>query len=212
MTKKIIYYCILLGLLTVAVGLGVYNLVAATSYKNNELIFKVNNEDAFFEATGNYYYGDVADPTSVYAGAHYYQDDFYNGGGPSCPVWNIGTSEFIPDEVETLKYVVTIKNCNIERALKFDLKGVATHPEGHFVTKISYKNGSADDQVVFSNVSGNQVNMNIYDSTKNYVNVTNHQIASGETLQITIVLELITNVRGFTMDNNISFELSTVVA
>lgn len=222
MNKKIIYYSILLGLLVVAVGFGLYNLIIGTSYKNNELSFKVNNEDAFFQAWGDYYCGSTDTPTSTYVGAKYSQEDYYQGNIPTFSVWSLGTSEFIIDnnnpenDVTELKYVVTIKNLNMEKSLNIDVKGVAVHPNAHFITSIHYKS-SAFDGIIFSNDTDSPVNKDLYynldkttDSDDRYVNIVNHQIGSGDTLEITISLQLNTKTKEFTLDNNISFEMTTV--
>lgn len=216
MKKKIIYYSILLALLTVAVGFGMYNIVASTNYKNNRVSFKVNNDDAFFQASGTYYYGAVDEPTSTYVGAKYSQEDYYNGVTPEFATWDLGTSEFVYDStnsknnVTVLKYIVTIKNINTERILKVDMKGVAVHSDAHFITTISCKLGSNQDQLVFCNDPDSSANLNIYNSNNDYVDITNKQIASGETVQFTISFELNTKTKQFTLDNNVSFELSTI--
>ena len=41
-------------------------LIIGTTYRNNEVSFKVNNEDAYFQAWGDYYYGNTDTPTSTY--------------------------------------------------------------------------------------------------------------------------------------------------
>lgn len=223
MNKRIIYYSILLGLLTIVAGFGLYSLISATSYKNNDISFKVNNEDAFFQASGDYYYGATDTPTSTYEGAKYSQEDYYQGIVPSFSIWSLGTSEFIVDasnpenDVTELKYVVKIKNLNMENSLNIDVKGVAVHPSSHFITSIHYKTSTVDG-IIFSNDEDNPVNKDLYyNLDKNspdddrYVNVVNQELASGDTLEITINLILNTKTKQFTFDNNITFEISTIV-
>lgn len=223
MSKKIIYYSILLGVLAILTGFGIYNLISATTYKNNEVTFQVNNDDAFFEAHGNYYYGQTNEPTSTYVGAKYSQDDYYLGNIPTFSVWSLGTSEFVIDsanpenDVTELKYVITITNLNLEKELNIDIKGIAVHPNNHFITTVHYKD-SINDKLMFSSddsVVGN--NKDLYynldkttDADDRYVNILNYKIASLDTLEITITLELNTKTKEFTLDNNITFEMKAV--
>ena len=222
MNKKIIYYSILLGVLVIAAGLGLYNLIIGTTYRNNEVSFKVNNEDAYFQAWGDYYYGNTDTPTSTYEGAKYSQEDFYQGTVPSFSVWSLGTSEFVIDNVNAendvteLKYVVSIKNLNMEKALNIDVKGIAVHPNNHFITTVHYKS-TAFDGIIFSNDEDSPVNKDLYynldkttDADDRYVNIVNQQLAIGDTLQITISLTLNTKTKGFTLDNNIAFEMTAI--
>ena len=222
MNKKIIYYSILLGVLVIAAGLGLYNLIIGTTYRNNEVSFKVNNEDAYFQAWGDYYYGNTDTPTSTYEGAKYSQEDFYQGTVPSFSVWSLGTSEFVIDnanaenDVTELKYVVSIKNLNMEKALNIDVKGIAVHPNNHFITTVHYKS-TAFDGIIFSNDEDSPVNKDLYynldkttDADDRYVNIVNQQLAIGDTLQITISLTLNTKTKGFTLDNNIAFEMTAI--
>ena len=222
MNKKIIYYSILLGVLVIAAGLGLYNLIIGTTYRNNEVSFKVNNDDAYFQAWGDYYYGNTDTPTSTYEGAIYSQEDFYQGTVPSFSVWSLGTSEFVIDnanaenDVTELKYVVSIKNLNMEKALNIDVKGIAVHPNNHFITTVHYKR-TAFDGIIFSNDEDSPVNKDLYynldkttDADDRYVNIVNQQLAIGDTLQITISLTLNTKTKGFTLDNNIAFEMTAI--
>lgn len=223
MNKKILYYSILLGLLVITAGFGVYTLISSTTYKNNEVSFKVNTQDAYFEASGDYYYGITDEPTSTYVGAKYSQEDYYQGVVPSFSVWSLGTSEFVIDsanpenDVTELKYVITITNLNLEKELNIDIKGIAVHPNNHFITTVHYKD-SINDKLMFSSddsVVGN--NKDLYynldkttDADDRYVNIINHKIASLDTLEITITLELNTKTKEFTLDNNIIFEMKAV--
>lgn len=225
MNKKMIYYGVLLGLLVIVAGFGVYNIVSGVKYNNNELSFKVNNDEAYFQASGDYYYGDTDTPTSTYVGAKYSQEDYYQAIVPNFSVWSLGTSEFkIDDEnpegnVTTLKYVISIKNLNTEKSLSIDTKNVAVHPYAHFITTIHYESNSFNG-VIFSNDPDNSVNKDLYynldktsDLDDKYVNITNQTLASGDTLKITITLTLNTKtkeIRDF--ENNISFELSAIDA
>lgn len=225
MNKKMIYYGILLGLLAIVAGFGLYNIVSSVNYKNNELTFKVNNEEAYFQASGDYYYGDTDVPTSTYVGAKYSQDDYYQGVVPSFSVWSLGTSEFKIDDanpdnnVTTLKYVISIKNLNTEKSLNINTKNVAVHPYAHFITTIHYESTSFNG-VIFSNDPDNSVNKVLYynldktsDADDKYVSIPNQALVSGDTLKITITLTLNTKtkeIRDF--DNNITFELSAIDA
>ena len=223
MNKKIIYYSILLCLLAITVGLGLYNLFSPTSYKNNEVSFKVNTQDAYFQAWGDYY-GITDEPTSTYVGAKYTQEDFYQGVVPSFSVWSLGTSEFVIDEVNPenevteLKYIISIKNLNLDKSLNIDVKGVAVHPNNHFITSIHYKSSSIDEEVFSTDPNSHgYLYKDVYynldkttDSDDRYVNIVNQQLVSGDTLEITICLTLNTKTKEFTLDNNITFEMSAV--
>lgn len=218
MKRKIIIYSVLLGLLLIMAGVGVFDLVIKTKYKNNEITFRVQNEDAFFVANASYYYGDVTEATKTF-NLSYSQDDYYNGKVCQGGTWNIGNSQFVYDEnnsqnnITLLKYVFSIKNINDEKKLNVKLSNVAANINNYFTTTINYKNGT-NDRVMFSNNPNNEVNKSLYynEATPNKVDIsTNEYVEMGQTLEITITLELIKVAESFNISNNFSLELASVL-
>ena len=223
MKKRIILYSILLGILTVTFGLGIYGLISATRYKNNNVSFVVNNNQAYFSSIGQYYCGENAIlsgvPNSSYE-ARYTQADYYNGANGTVDAWQIGASEFIYSDIEpetnvsTLKYVIKIKNENSERNLSVKLNGVAVNQYNYFITNIKYQNGDNSETTVFSNDPENLVNYNLYFNptiSPNKVDIPTEEVVQrGDTLTVTITLTLNTKTKAFNLENNFGFVLDSV--
>lgn len=219
MKKRIIIYSVLVCILTSLICFGLFDLILKTRYKNNEITFRVNNDDAFFVASGEYYYGDTSEPTKTYS-AQYIQEEYYSGKQVTISPWNIGESKFVNDDdnpnnnVKTLTYVINIKNANSERNLAINLLSVAAHKTPYFYTEISYKNADNDEITKFSNNPDNLVLNDLYynpvtNPTK--VNITEKEVVgSNKSLQITIKLTLNTRTKSFTVDNNFILELESI--
>lgn len=219
MKRRIIIYSIFLGLLTVLTGFGIFNLIINTTYKNNDVVFKVNNKDAFFEAVGDYYEGDSTDSKSHYAD-QYLQEEYYKGKESTVSSWVIGDSVFDnsnADEskrVEKLTYVIKITNRNSEKNLNITLTGVAVHSQNYFYTEIQYKNGTNEQRMVFSNNPDTlALNDNYYNPTidPSKVNIKDGEVlASEQTLEITITITLKTRSIKFEAENNFALALEAV--
>ena len=221
MKSRIIIYSVLLGLLTALTGVGLFNLVVNTRYKNNEVSFKVNNDQTFFEVAGNYYYGEITEPTKTY-NAKYIQEDFYNGIDATIEPWDIGASQFIRDDEhpendkDILTYIINITNKNSERNLNVKLNNVAVHKDAYFITEISYVNDGINKGLMFTNDSQKSDDdgyLNSYNPAvnPNLVSISSDEIvAFNKTLQIKITLKLNTRTKAFTVDNNFSIELESV--
>ena len=219
MKRKIIIYSVLLGLLLIMTGVGIFDLVIKTKYKNNEITFRVQNDDVFFVANASYYYGDVSEATKTF-NLSYSQGDYYKGKVCQGGTWNIGNSQFVYDDnnpqnnITLLKYVFSIKNINDEKKLNVKLSNVAANKNNYFITTISYKNGT-NDRVMFSNNPNNEVNKKLYynEFTTPYkVDIsTNEYVKKEQTLEITITLELIKVAESFNVSNNFSLELASVL-
>lgn len=220
MKNKIIIYSVLLVVLTVLTGFGIFNLILKTHYKNNEVSFKINDVDAYFQAVGNYYYGDVSEPTKTFE-AEYLEEKYYEGSGTVIKVWDIGESKFINDDehpennVMLLKYEVTITNCNVEKNLNIKLSDVAVHRDNYFTTEIYYEKDEISN-LIFSNVPDNEKNMDIYYNpvvNPNKASITTNEVVGiGKSLKVTILLKLTQRTKPIDppMDNNFYFTLETV--
>lgn len=214
MKKRIVIYSVFLGVLAIMTILGLVNLVLDTKYTNNDVTFTVKNEEAYFVASGQYYYGDVSEPTKTYS-AQYTQEDLYKGEEITIEEWNIGNSAFVNDDqnpennVKTLKYVITITNRNDERNLSIKLNNVAVHKDGYFTTEIKY-----NDEQVYYNAETNYVNKNnMFDDATNNTLVSAKEgkvIGVNDSLKITIVMNLITRSKPISAVNNFNFELKSV--
>lgn len=214
MKKRIVIYSVFLGVLTIMTILGLVNLVLGTKYTNNDVTFTVKNEEAYFIASGQYYYGDVLDPTKTFS-AQYTQEDLYKGEERPSVEWDIGNSTFVNDDqnpensIKTLKYVITIINRNDERNLSIKLNNVAVHKDGYFTTEIKY-----NDEQVYCNAETNYINRNnMFDDTTNNTLVSAKEgkvIGVNGSLKITIVINLVTRSKPISAVNNFNFELSSV--
>lgn len=221
MKRRIIIYSVLLGFLTVLTGVGLFNLVVNTRYRNNEVSFKVNNDQAFFEVVANYYYGETAEPANSY-NAKYLQEDFYNGEEATVNAWEIGPSVFVKDDehpennIELLTYTINITNRNAERNLNVKVNNVAVQKDAYFITEIFYKNDENDEKLMFTNdveKSSEDGYLQFYNPAvnPNLVSITqNEVVGSNKTLQIKITLKLNTRTKAFTVDNNFSIELESI--
>lgn len=212
MRRRIVIYSIFLALLTALTGLGVYNLIRSTVYKNNEVSFVVNNQEAYFIADGSYYYGKDAEASYPYH-ARYLQEDYYQGQSASVGTWTIGTSQFKVDEITELKYVINISNKNDKRNLKVNLSKVAMHKGVNFITEIKYQIADQAEEIVFSNKEGQQVNYSYYNESSSPDSVTvgdDAVLGIGKSMQITITLTLNTKTKGFTINNNFAITLESV--
>lgn len=214
MKKRIVIYSVFLVVLTIMTILGLINLVLDTKYTNNDITFTVNNEEAYFVASGQYYYGDVSEPTKTYS-AQYTQEDLYKGEQITIEEWDIGNSAFVNDDqnpennIKTLKYVITITNRNDERNLSIKLNNVAVHKDGYFTTEIKF-----NDEQVYCNAETNYINQNnMFDDTTNSSLVSAKEgkvIGVNGSLKITIVMNLITRSKPISAVNNFNFELTSV--
>lgn len=214
MKKRIVIYSVFLGVLTIMTILGLVNLILETKYTNNDITFTVNNKEAYFVASGQYYYGNVSEPTKTYS-AQYTQEDLYKGEQITIEEWNIGESVFVPeatneeDVIKTLKYVITITNRNDERNLSIKLNNVAVHKDGYFTTEIKF-----NDEQVYYNAETNYINKNnMFDDSTNTSLVSAKEgkvIGVNGSLKITIVMNLITRSKPINAVNNFNFELTSV--
>ena len=225
MKQRIIIYSILLGLLTIITGFGLFNLVVNTHYTNNEVSFKVKNEEAYFEATGKYFYGDTTEPSLPVYNAKYLQEYLYQGVDATIPTWEIGNSEFVNDDAhpennkKVITYVIEIYNRNEERNLNIKLNNVAIQKDAYFITDISYKNFGSEAEAdeprkIFSNNPEAPTNKDLYyrpTENPNAVSITANEVVEyNQKLQITITLTLNTRTKAFTVDNNFSIVLESV--
>lgn len=218
MRRRIVIYSIFLALLTALTGFGFYNLVRSTVYKNNEVQFVVNNEEAYFIADASYYYGEGATASNLYH-ASYLQEDYYRGESSNIAKWNIGTSEFVINDTDAsqsiteLKYVINIANKNEKRNLKVNLSKVAMHKDVSFITEIKYAIGDNAEEVVFSNEPSNRVHYEYYNETASPTTVSigdDAVLGIGKSMQITITLSLNTKTKAFTFSNNFVITLDSI--
>ena len=64
--RKIIIYSIVLLLLLSCIGLGTFSLLMGEKFTNNNIVFEVNDEEAYCQISGEYFYNNVVDADKAY--------------------------------------------------------------------------------------------------------------------------------------------------
>ncbi|MBE7082756.1 MAG: hypothetical protein E7378_03685 [Clostridiales bacterium] len=214
---------IILAVLLVFLGtLGTVQLVKDWKYKNNDVSFIVNDQDAYFSAVGNYYYGQEAINSKTpsieeykveYTQEHYYAKEEFQVGN-----WAIGDTKFVLDEIDIFMIELNITNLNLEYAMVAKAKDIAYQNnttageiDPFFITKVDYKNGSSAQKTVFCNDPENKVNLHYYNASAalKTVSINEEVIAPGETLTMIFTYKLNTRTDKFEFAaNNIKIELT----
>jgi len=185
-------------------------------FKNNDVIFQINNSQAYFAVEGHFFYGEndykIGKAYSTYSDS-YTVDDYYSDKRKEFQPWNIGKTEFIIDDyhpennIKKLYYNIKVDSLNPVNDLYIKLSGIAFNPAGDFTTEIIYHVDGQQPEVVFNNDPQNSVNTNKY-AYENTVNIYDElKLAPNDSANIMIVYTLVNKVNPINARNNILFEI-----
>lgn len=240
MTRKIVTNSALGVVFAGLAVAGVLAVVKGNDYTNNAVNFDIEYNYAYCNIEGNYYegridqengsviYWEAADP---YSASYKYEDEYSSKSDleNTFKKWNIGESTFMFDpnddsnNIDVLKYVITIENLNPDRPLEVGISGVAVDEEssydasGHKVvnnkcyTSIEYSIDEGETVVAFNNDVDNQAGYSLYRSGETTVEVEDlATIPVGSKLTVEIKFTRTQKSKSIYLVNNFSFTISGV--
>lgn len=221
--KKIVIYSVILVILLCCISLGTAAILAGNQYKNNNISFVVEDDEAYCMISGEYFYNGESVNDKTYTEVSYKKEDYYSEKGFSgFKVWDIGDSYFDSsydsENLENFEYKIQITNLNEVKNLVVSMADVAvgekvvnSEKEILFYTTITYQIDNGSNNVMFCNKEDNLVNYDLYSGNQK-VSINNDKaqvLEPNQKISIGIKIERKTKVTSFNIKNNIKISLST---
>lgn len=220
MKRKIVIYSLIIVTLLCFTAAGVVSAIMKDNYKNNNIIFQVNDQKAYCNIVGHYYYNNVEVTDSNYRAynqSYLEGNDYSDNGFDGFDPWVLPDAKFTGEGTEVYKFEIVITNYNKDYSLSAELRNVAVSDKDSddqflFYTTITYKLGNGEDVVKFSNKEGIETNLSSYKGN-NIINLEKEEIPKANNdskLKITIEIERKTKVKPINSNNNFSIVLDSV--